>query len=235
MRMRKQWIMKQDWNDLLFLHWPIPVHELRPHVPDCFELDTYDGFAWIAIVPFQMSNIQVRGLPVVPGVSQLLELNVRTYVTYNGESGVYFYTLDANHTFAVAIARYIFGLNYVTASMNLKSVNDDIYHFSSRRTHIGQPAAHFHVRYRPISPVTRAHPESLMYWLTERYALWVNRGKRIYKGPIFHQNWQLQKAEVDMPVNNLTDFLPATLFSTKPIAYFSKHLHTSIFPFERIR
>ncbi|KGP92248.1 hypothetical protein N780_01460 [Pontibacillus chungwhensis BH030062] len=230
--MRRPWIMKQEWNDLLFIHWPVKVSDLRPHVPDCFEIDTYDGWAWIAIVPFRMANIQLRGLPVVPGFNQLLELNVRTYVRYNGEPGVYFYTLDANHITGVSIARYVFGLNYVTARMSLRQ-NDDTYHSLSRRTHIGMPPAHFHARYRPLSPVLRTQPGSLMYWLTERYALWINRGKRIYKGPIFHQNWQLQKAEVEMPVNGLTDFLPSYVFDQKPVVYFSKSLHTSIFPFER--
>ncbi|MCD5322294.1 MULTISPECIES: YqjF family protein [Pontibacillus] len=230
--MKKSWIMKQDWNDLIFIHWPVKVDDLRPHVPDCFDIDTYEGWAWIAIVPFQMKNIQLRGLPPVPGFNQLLELNVRTYVTYNGEPGVYFYTLDANHLIGVGIARYVFGLNYVTARMSLDQ-QDGTYHFLSRRTHTGYPPAHFHARYKPVSPVLRTQPGSLMYWLTERYALWVNRGKRIYKGPIFHQNWQLQKAEVEMPINDLTDFLPSSVFDRKPVAYFSKNLHTSIFPFER--
>ena len=57
------WIMQQTWHDLLFMHWPISASLIRPTVPSELELDTFDGEAWIAVVPFWMSGIRQRGFP----------------------------------------------------------------------------------------------------------------------------------------------------------------------------
>src|SRR5256885_16970604 len=100
------------WNDLLFAHWPVPCAQLRPLVPDCFSLDTFDGTAWLGVVPFRMTGIKAVGAPSVPGLSAFLELNVRTYVTAGGKPGVYFFSLDAASPVAVRVARRFFHLPY---------------------------------------------------------------------------------------------------------------------------
>ena len=102
--------MKQTWNDLLFAHWPIPFAQLRPLVPDSLTLDTFDGQCWIGVVPFWMSGVRARGLPALPGFSRLPELNVRTYVTYGGKPGVYFFSLDITSHLAVWGARTLLSL-----------------------------------------------------------------------------------------------------------------------------
>ena len=32
-----------NWHDLLFMHWPVPVDALRPHVPSAIEIETFPG------------------------------------------------------------------------------------------------------------------------------------------------------------------------------------------------
>ena len=113
------WIMKQTWNDLLFAHWPIPFAQLRPLVPEGLMLDTFDGQCWIGVVPFWMSGVRARGLPAMPGFSRLPELNVRTYVTYGGKPGVYFFSLDITSHLAVWGARTVYHLPYFHAAMRL--------------------------------------------------------------------------------------------------------------------
>ena len=66
----RPWIMTQTWRDLLFAHWPIDADLLRPLVPDSFELDLFEREAWLGIVPFQMSNVSLRGIPALPWVSE---------------------------------------------------------------------------------------------------------------------------------------------------------------------
>lgn len=85
--------MKQIWRDLLFAHWPVALDALRPLVPAALPLDTFDGRAWVTIAPFHM-EVQPRGLPALPGMSRVPELNCRTYVTLDGKPGVYFFSLD---------------------------------------------------------------------------------------------------------------------------------------------
>jgi uncharacterized protein YqjF (DUF2071 family) len=58
--------MAQRWNDLLFMHWPVPVQQMRALVPDSLELDLFDGSAWLSVTPFYLSHLRARGSPPVP-------------------------------------------------------------------------------------------------------------------------------------------------------------------------
>ena len=98
------WIMRQTWRELLFAHWPLPIAAFTDRLPPGLALDTFDGQAWIGLVPFVMSGVRPRDLPPVAGLSRFAELNVRTYVTRDGKPGVWFYSLDASNPIAVAIA-----------------------------------------------------------------------------------------------------------------------------------
>lgn len=84
------WVMKQTWVGLLFAHWPVPYEQLRPMVPQELELEVYDGYAWVGVVPFSMEGIRMRAVPEIPYTNQFAELNVRTYVKVGDKPGVYF-------------------------------------------------------------------------------------------------------------------------------------------------
>ena len=96
------WLMTQSWNDLLFAHWRVDVAQMRRAVPDVFDLDVFDGEAWLGIVAFYMTNVGIRNLPSVPWLSAFPELRVRTYVRVGERPGVYFFSLDAPRRLAVA-------------------------------------------------------------------------------------------------------------------------------------
>ncbi|UOR11066.1 YqjF family protein [Halobacillus amylolyticus] len=225
------WTMYQEWEELTFFHWPMPTHIIRPFVPKSFEIDTFEGSAWLAVVPFHINHMRLRGLPPLPYFSHLLELNVRTYVTYKGEPGVYFLSLDANHPAGVVLARQ-FNLPYLHANMRLDRTGHTV-HYTSRRTHNGYPPAHFHACVHPFGAPFLASPGSLLYWLTERYALWLTRKQHVFKGPIVHKRWQLQHASADISIQGLTTPLPNKWFIRKPITHFSKSQQTHLFPFKR--
>src|SRR5262245_31237167 len=97
----RPWIMTQSWHDLLFAHWTVDVEMLRRSVPDAFDVDLFDGHAWLGIVPFFMTNVAPRGVPPVPWLSEFAELNVRTYVRVGDRPGIYFSSLDAASAAAV--------------------------------------------------------------------------------------------------------------------------------------
>ncbi|PYS62338.1 MAG: hypothetical protein DMF74_13585 [Acidobacteria bacterium] len=46
--------MHQNWGKLLFMHWSIAAELLRPLIPAQLEIDTFEGSAWIGVVPFTM-------------------------------------------------------------------------------------------------------------------------------------------------------------------------------------
>ena len=109
--------MRQVWHDLLFTHWPVHPDELRPLVPAQLELDLYNRHAWVAVTPFHMSDVRMRALPPIPGMSAFPELNVRTYVKFGGVPGVFFFSLDAASRLAVIGARAAYFLPYFHAEM----------------------------------------------------------------------------------------------------------------------
>ncbi|MGH9174548.1 MAG: YqjF family protein, partial [Vicinamibacterales bacterium] len=183
------WVMTQRWHDLLFMHWPLAPQVLRPLVPAALPLDTYDGRAWIGIVPFWMSNVRPRLVPPIPGLSRFPELNVRTYVSLDGKPGVYFFSLDAANRLAVAAARLI-RLPYFHARMSSERRGESI-EYASHRIERGAPRASFRARYRPTGDALRdiGHG-TLPSWLTARYCLYtVGPDGRPYRLEIDHRPW----------------------------------------------
>ena len=99
-------LMRQDWHHLLFLHWEIPPQELQPLVPPELTIDTFDGIAYVGLIPFTLIGVRPVGVPPLPRVSSFHEVNVRTYVHSGGrDPGVWFFSLDASSAIAVAAAR----------------------------------------------------------------------------------------------------------------------------------
>src|SRR5882757_4330843 len=128
----RPWVMTQRWHDLLFAHWAMDAESVRPLLPAPLRpfLDTFDGKAWVGVIPFWMSRVKVRGLPAVPGLSTFAEMNVRTYVTVNGKPGVYFFSLDAENLPAVYAARMGFSLAYFYAKMSVTVNFEDAVQYS---------------------------------------------------------------------------------------------------------
>lgn len=230
---RGPWIMHQIWHELLFAHWPIPLTVLRPLLPSCLELDTFEGSSWVGIVPFHMSGVRPRGLPSVPALSAFPELNVRTYVVVNNIPSVYFFSLDAGNPVAVAIARSMFHLPYFHARMKSSTQGETI-HYTSQRIHRGAPPADYRVRYRPIGPVVEASPGSLEAWLTERYSFHTAVGSKLYRGDIHHAPWPLQIAELEIENDTMALSHGIHLPDTSPLLHYSLRQDILAWPLSRV-
>lgn len=230
---QSNWIMRQSWHELLFAHWPIAPEALRPLMPSCFNIDTFEGQAWVGVVPFRMSDVRPRGLPSIPPLSNFPELNVRTYVTANGKPGVFFFSLEAGNPLAVAIARSVFHLPYFNARMECKRVDDTI-NYRSHRTHRGAPPAEFSASYRPIGPVKYAQPHSIESWLTDRYCLYTSVGTQAYRADIHHMHWPLQRAELETTIDTMALSHGIHLPATQPLLYYSQRLDVLVWPIQRI-
>jgi uncharacterized protein YqjF (DUF2071 family) len=61
--------MRMTWADLGFLHWEVPVTALRPLVPSVLEIDTFEGRAFVGLVPFTMRGVRPIWAPSVPWLS----------------------------------------------------------------------------------------------------------------------------------------------------------------------
>ena len=216
------WVMTQSWHDLLFAHWPVDVRALQATVPAGLPLDTFNGQAWVGVVPFRMTNVAPRGVPALPVVSSFLELNVRTYVTLHRKPGVFFFSLDANSAIAVAAARALFHLPYFVATMKLEERDGQFAYTSSRQTRAGG-VAEFAATYGPVGYAVTPEPGSFEYFLTERYCLYtVDSASRARRLEIHHPPWPLQTAEATIAVNTMAEVAGIRLPSTAPVLHFAK-------------
>ena len=121
------------WTNLLFVHWRVPAEMVVPLLPKSLTLDTWDGDAFVGLVPFYMSGVRPWWSPAVPGISTFCETNVRTYVHREGrDPGVWFLSLEAAQSLAVRIARWRWHLPYFRARMSLHREGDHVSYASHR-------------------------------------------------------------------------------------------------------
>ncbi len=233
-RPTRPWIMSQAWCDLLFAHWPVPVASLRPLIPPGLSIDTFDGWAWIGVVPFFMRRTRPFRLPLPFGLGDLPELNVRTYVVAGDKPGVWFFSLDAASRPAVRAARFWYHLPYFDARMTVTPEGDGI-RYHSQRTHRGAPPAGFIARYRPTGEVYHSQPGSLEHWLTERYCLYAadHRG-RLFRGENHHVQWSLQPAEAEIEYNTMTQPIGLTLPDAPPLLHFARRIDSIFWGLELV-
>jgi len=229
------------WHDLLFAHWPVDPSELREQLPPGLEIDTFDGQAWIGIVPFHMSGIRPRGLPSLPWLSAFPELNLRTYVVAEGKPGVWFLTLDATSRFTIGVARRFFHLPYRNARITCRPTPDGWIDFRSRRCDRHFPPAEFTAQYRPLPrrngvSVAEFELEPLTNWLTARFCLYSadDRG-RLFRGEIDHAIWSLEPAEAIIEANTLARSLGIALPDCEPLLHFSRRIEAVAWTVEPVR
>lgn len=190
----------QRWSELLFLHWVADAEQLRPLVPEELELDTYEGKAYIGLVPFGMRDIKPSWLPKAMAFN-FLETNVRTYVVHKGKPGVYFFSLDASSLLAVWAARVGWELPYFHASM--REAQDGA--ARTYASHRGGGAAALDVTFRPEAKLGESVPDTLEHFLLERYLLFVKKKGRIHVGQVHHAPYEGWTATVDDLSQTLVD------------------------------
>lgn len=197
------------WRHLLFAHWRVSAEGLRDLVPRELEIDTFDGDAWIGLVPFTMDGIRHAPFPPIPTMSAFHECNVRTYVTRHGEPGVWFFSLDAMSRLAVWGARTFWHLNYKYAQISMERLGGTI-DYSVDRVH--EPRASMRARWTVGSAFPPARPGTLAHFLTERYMLYsVDKSHRVWRGRIRHDPWALREATLEMLEDGLIDAAGITL------------------------
>lgn len=189
-------VMRQTWAGLLFAHWPVDPALIAARLPPGLHVDTYDGQAWLGVVPFFMERVRPVGLPPLPWLSWFMELNLRTYVhDDSGNAGVWFFSLDCNQPLAVEIARRAFHLPYEHAVMRqVRTGNRIEYH--SRRKAPGALDAEY--GYTVPTATRAAEAGSLEWFLVERYLLFsATPAGKIFQGRVHHAPYQIATASCE--------------------------------------
>jgi uncharacterized protein YqjF (DUF2071 family) len=162
-------------------------------------------------------------------MSALHELNLRTYVHYNGVPGVWFFSLDANHAPAVWTARNFFHLPYFKARMTLQQQGETIT-YSSTRTHKAAPPAEFHATWNIGEALEPSTPESLAFFLTERYCLYAAHKEKLHRLRIFHPIWPLRRARLSSFHSTMVESLGVPTPVGEPLLHYAEELKVDIWP-----
>ena len=225
--------MHQHWGKLLFMHWGIDAELLRSLIPAQLSIDTFEGKAWIGVVPFTMWGIRASLMPPIPGTGAFHELNVRTYVHYQGVPGVWFFSLDAANALAVWGARTFYHLPYLNARMSLVQNGNAIDYHSRRNDSLGSPAD-FRATWTIGGPLPQSEPWSLEFFLTERYCLYAFHRDQLYRSRIFHQPWPLRSATLDSFESTMIQSLGIEEPAGAPLLYYAESIAVDIWPLWRV-
>ena len=209
-----------EWRHLLFANWPVDAAVVDDHLPDAFDVDEYDGRAWLSVIPFVNANLRARSLPREAGVT-LPELNLRTYVTCEGEPGIYFFSLDLQSVIGTAGARLTHHLPYFYARTRFEW-DDGQGWLTSRRRHPGAPPVRFSARYGPDGDAYTPEPGSLDAFLTERRRLYTQDGRgRVRYTDVDHEHWTLSPASATLDCEELFAASRFDVPDAEPTLYYS--------------
>ena len=194
-------VIHQRWEHLLFVHSRVRPEDAARLLPPGLELDTFEGQAYVGVIPFTVPENRPRLVPS-PLSLPFHEINVRTYVKGpGGLSGVWFFSLDASSRLVSNAARFFYSLPYRYADIqfthreNALPGNRTWIGFESRRLPDMPPD--FTARYSPAGLPRPASPGTLEHFLIERYVLYAWNGERLLRGRVHHEPYPVQEVEVE--------------------------------------
>ena len=226
----------QRWRQLSFIHWRVTAESLQPLVPAPLEIDTYDGDAWLGLVPFYMSHVRPWWSPTLPWISRFCETNLRTYVHHRGrQPGVWFFSLEAARLLPVLVARTVWKLNYHWAKMNINR-QQNLIQYASQRFSKHHPASlrlSVEIDPEPLTSPTSDYETSLEFFLAERYLLYTESANGIRRGQVHHHPYPLQRARVVTMQESIRVAAGCPVTDAPDHVLFSEGVDVEIFPLQR--
>lgn len=228
----RSWVWSQYWHDLLFLHWRVDLTALRPHVPAPLEVATHGGSAWVSLVLFRL-RVRPRWLPFLPGLSDLVEVNLRTYVRCRGKPGIWFLSVHADNRWSIRLARLLTPMPYAHASMEYRHLGHRL-QFQARHGSTPRPLAA--LTFLPTGTGAETREHSLDEWLLERYRLFAH-GRRagLVQAEVAHPRWVTQSVAVSGSANGFGGAVGLDLSRAPERAHFATGVWARFGAFQRLK
>jgi uncharacterized protein YqjF (DUF2071 family) len=233
-------VMLQGWHELASIHWRYEPEVVQAILPKGFRADTFDGSAWVGLLPFHMRRIRVPGLPPFGPLSTFPETNVRTYlVDPAGRRGVWFCSLDITRLVPALVARVTYNLPYCWAKMSIDRppnaaapASDPAgtwtYRSSRRWPSPRGAAADSAVSVRVGERIPDDEISDLEHFLSARWALGTTFAKRPVWAEVDHPPWPLHRAEVVACDQTLVTAAGLPMPTGEPVAMWSPGIEVRI-------
>jgi uncharacterized protein YqjF (DUF2071 family) len=219
-----RWVWRQVWRDVLFLHWRCAAANVRPHVPAGLALDARAGDAWVSLVLFRL-QVAPLGVPLVPGFSSLVEVNLRTYVELNEQPGIYFLSIHADNLAALTLARTFTPLPYRWASIGYQPGRDGC---KCELRRAASPACELSLRAEFDASTAPPSDAADQTWLLERYRAFAPaRGftSKLQTAVVAHEPWVVQPVQVEQHQNSLGREFGLNLARPPDAAHSCREMH----------
>jgi uncharacterized protein YqjF (DUF2071 family) len=217
----RPWAMIVRESNLLFSSWPVNPEMLTPLVPSQFELDVFKGSAWITVEALEMSTVKIRGIPPLPRPIKDAQINIRTYVRYGGERGIFVISLDCPVTISNPLTRALFHLPFRTSAVGVR-VEGNHYHCESTRTRRGQPIAQFAVAGTIGAAIQAVPPDTVDDFLLNQTLMFAAlQNGTVLRGRVAHRPRTVNPIDARVEVNTLTSAEGIQVPDTPPLFHFS--------------
>lgn len=184
-------VMRQQWLDLAYVHWRYDPAVVQALLPAGLQVDTFDGSAWVGLIPFSMRDVGLPHGPAVPYFGSFAEVNVRTYVRVGNRPGVWFFSLDVDRLLPALVARLTYRLPYCWGATTHERTGDTLTTSVHRRWPAPQVHSHLVVEMGDPTPA-----DELDIFLTARWGLYSRGLRGLRYAPVDHEPWPLRAAAV---------------------------------------
>ncbi|HYV39781.1 MAG TPA: DUF2071 domain-containing protein [Gemmataceae bacterium] len=223
------WHWAQTWRDVFFAHWQVPAQALKPHLPAGLEVDAWQGGGWISAVAFYL-DVQHRRLPSFGLTSGFVELNLRTYVRWRDQPGIYFLSIHAGSRIAVGLARLLTPLPYVYAPLSYRR-NGNQWRLRCQQSNVSLLDAEFST----ANDAATCAADSLDTWLVERYRLFAPaRHGQVQRLIVRHPPWEMRAVSGQVSAEHLGKPWGADLSRQPDEMHFANQIPARLWPFEAI-
>jgi len=208
-------VLTFQWLTATFLHWRYEPDVVQALLPDGLTVQTFDGSAWVGLLPFRMTDVRPFGLSIGP-LGTFAETNLRTYVEGpGGRDGLWFFSLDAPSTPMVVASRVIVGAHYHLGEHTVEESSRRVSYSGVRNG--GDPS--YRVVVRPGAKI--AAQSVLDVWLTGRWRAYTSHLGRLLESPVSHEPWPLRRATVGELEQTLTDAVGLPRPAGEPMVHYS--------------
>jgi uncharacterized protein YqjF (DUF2071 family) len=227
-------------RDVLFAHWPLDTDVVERHVPDALDVATFDGSAWVSALAIESRGVGPGPIRLPRRLERSLpQLVFRTYVTLDGQPGVYFLSLDTGARLPALVGRRAFGIPFHRARMRITRRGEEVTFRSHRED---TPPAVFRARYRPTGEPYRAEPgtfesfciEHFRYFLPAGEDRRVGTGRRagggMAVGELDREPWELRPVAATIRENTLFEAAGLSAPTRDPVVQYSPGFRMWIAP-----